>query len=124
MEGGGIMDKRMQALIDAPLADPNKIYLPDGKRRAPRSPRADCGDMPPKITGAQLAERKSTALSRKLDALYAYYAATDLSIERIAQHMGLYRQEQTGVDEKTGKPIFARVLDLKQVEANIAWRRK
>src|SRR2546423_948271 len=120
------MDKKMQSLIDAPLADPNKVYLPEGKRRAPYSPRAKYhGDeMPKGLSRSQLAERKQKARDEKLDKLYAYYAGTDLSIERIAEHMGIYRQEQTGVDEKTGKPVFVRKLDLKEVEANIAWRRK
>lgn len=118
------MDKRMQALIDAPLADPAKIYLPEGKRRAPYSPRAKYHDeeMPGKLTGAQMAERKQKAASEKLTKLYDYYATTDLSFEKIAQHMGIYRQDQTGVDDK-GKPVFVRVLDVKTVEAQIAWRR-
>jgi hypothetical protein len=37
--------------------------------------------------------------------------------------LGLYRQQQTGVDDK-GKPIFERVLDVARAEAQLAWRRK
>lgn len=119
------MDKRMQALIDAPLADAAKIYLPDGKRRISRGPRPQYEDgiEAPKVTSKEIAERKSKAAWKKLEQLYDYYAKTDLTAEKIAQHMGIYRQQQTGVDDK-GKPIFGRALDVKTVEAQIAWRRK
>lgn len=119
------MDARMKALIDAPLADPVKIYLPEGKRRVSRgpSPQYEDGIESPKLTGKQIAERRTKAAGKKLEALYDYYAATNLTVERIAEHMGVYRQDQTGVDDK-GKPILVRVLDVKTVEEQIAWRRK
>lgn len=120
-----MMDERMKALIAAPLADPSKIFLPEGKRRISRGPRPQYEDgiEAPKVSGKELAERRSKAAWKKLEALYDYYAGTNLTAERIAEHMGVYRQEQTGVDDK-GKPVFVRVLDVKTVEAQIAWRRK
>jgi hypothetical protein len=119
-------DRTLQSLIDAPLADPLKLAIHGEPRKIKRGPRVRENDDigAPKLTRAQLDERKDKARWDKLDKLYAYYAGTDLSIERIAEHMGIYRQEQTGVDEKTGKPIFVRKLDLKDVEANIEWRRR
>lgn len=114
----------LQSLIDAPLADPIKIFSPGGKRPAPRSPKIEYADDigVPKLTSKQVRERKDKAAAQKLDALLTYYAGTDLPAEKIAEHLGLYRQEQTGVDDK-GKPTFARVLDVKRVEREMAWRR-
>lgn len=117
------MDDFMRSLIEAPLADPARIYAPGGKRPAPRGPKVEYDDIGcPKITGKELAAYKKKVANDKLEALYAYYATTDLTAEKIAEHIGLYRQEQTGVDDK-GKPTFARVLDVERVEKQLAWRR-
>lgn len=119
-----MIDKKLQGLIDAPLADPWKIYLPEGRRKASRGSRAETGDDIgcPKLTHKALIERKDKALSGKINALLDYYATTDLPAERVAEHVGLYRKEQTGVSED-GEPIFARVLDVGRVRQQLAWRR-
>jgi hypothetical protein len=123
MEAGGMIDSKMQALIDAPLADPAKIYLPEDRRPAKRGPRTQCDDIgAPKLTGKQIAERKRKAASAKLATLFDYYAPTGLSAARVAEYMGLYRQQQDGTNDK-GKPIFIRVLDVETVEAQLAWPR-
>lgn len=119
-----MIDKKMQALIDAPLADPWKIHLPEGRRPLPRGSR-DGGDSIecPKLSGKELSDRKTKATSEKLGKLFDYYAATDLDAKRVAEHMGLYRQVQIGVDDK-GKPTFERSLNVEEAEAQLAWRRK
>lgn len=114
----------LQSLIDAPLADPIKIYSPGGKRPTPRSPKPEYADDIgcPKLTSKQVRERKDRAANDRLEALLDYYAGTDLPCDKIAAHLNLYTQEQIGVDDK-GKPVFARILDVRRVEREMAWRR-
>lgn len=121
-----MIDKKMRALIGAPLADPCKIYLPEGRRVLPRGPRSSeeaCTDGGLRITKAQAADRKAKIAADKLNKLFDYYAGTNLSPEKVAEHLGLYRQQENGVDEK-GKPIFVRILDVARAEVQLAWRRK
>jgi hypothetical protein len=115
----------MEALVDAPLANATKVYLPAGKRSAPRGKKVEYGDEIgcPKVSAKELRERKQKAAQDKLAALFDYYARTTLDARRVAEHMGLFRNEQTGVDD-AGKPVFARVLDEKRAEAKLAWRRR
>lgn len=119
------MDDYLRQLIDAPLANATRINLPAGKRAPVRAVKAeetdDIGCQ--KLTPKQVRERKGKATSAKLETLFDYYAGTNLSDAKIAEHMGLYRNEQNGVD-KVGKPIMVRVLDVKLVEQQMAFRRK
>lgn len=120
------MNQEMKALIDAPLANACKVNLPAGKRSIPRGQK-DQGDGDlgcPKVSAKELRERKRKAGDAKLNALFDYYAATSLTAQKVAEHMGLYRQEQIGTDEQSGKPIFTRVLDVKRVDDQLSWRRK
>lgn len=119
------MKHPLQSYIDAPLADACKINLPQGRRSAPRAKKADYSDDIgcPKISGKELRERKVKAEADKLSSLFDYYyAKTDLDAERVAKHLALYRQTQTGTDDK-GKPVFTRVLDVERAEQQLAWRR-
>jgi hypothetical protein len=113
----------MKAMIDAPLADAVKINLPAGKRPAPRS-RVEHGDDIgcPKVSARELQERRKRAAQEKLDKLFDYYAGTKLDASKVAEHMGLYRQEQTGTDDK-GKPVFTKVLDVERASVQLEWRR-
>lgn len=119
------MKHPLQALIDAPLANACKLNLPAGRAPAPRAKKADYGDDIgcPKVGARELRERKKKAEQQKLDALFDYYAATELSAKRVAEHMGLYRQEQVGVDDN-GKALFKRVPDIERAHAQLSWRRK
>lgn len=118
------MTHPLQSLIDAPLADATKKNVPSGKRATPRGSKSGHGDEIgfPKVSGKELRERKAKAAAEKLGKLFDYYAATDMPAERVAEHMGLYRQEQAGTDAK-GKPTFSRVLDVKRAEEQLSWRR-
>lgn len=119
------MTHPLQSLIDAPLADATKTNVPGGKRPASRGSKAGHGDEIgfPKVSGKELRERKAKAAEEKLNKLFDYYATTDMSAARVAEHMGLYRQQQNGTDDK-GRPTFERVLDVKQAAEQLAWRRK
>ena len=115
----------LQRLIDAPLADACKINPPAGKRPNPRAKKPEYYGGPDgqALSPRQLRERKKKAEAAKLEALFDYHASTDLEPRRVAEHLGLYRQEQTGTDIN-GKPTFSRVLDVERVEEQLAWRRK
>lgn len=115
----------LQPLIDAPLANALKVNTPAGRRSTPRAKKPEYQDEIgcPKASAKELRERKAKADLAKLETLFDYYAGTNLTSEKIAEHMGLYRNEQTGVSDD-GKPIMTRVLDVGRAEAEIAWRRK
>lgn len=83
-------DYDLAALAAAPLADPNKINLPAGRRTAPRGRTAEyyCEAMP-QLSGRELRERKAKDRDRKLGSLLTYYAGTDIPFERVAEHTGL-----------------------------------
>lgn len=110
------MDDYMKSLVEAPLANATKINLPQGRKPAPRSD----GGGPEQRRFA--ADRRAAGVSSKRSALFDYYATTDTPADRVAEHLGLYRKEQTGSDDK-GKPIFSRVLDVKLAETQLAARR-
>lgn len=88
----------LQSYIDAPLADPVKLYLPQGKRPAKRArkPQYEDGVDCPKLTRKELDRRAEKALSAKHDKLLEYYATTDLPNERIAEHLGLSVERVAG----------------------------
>jgi hypothetical protein len=119
------MTHALQSLIDAPLANACKVNLPAGKRSAPRAKPHDLSDDIgcPKLSTKELREIKKRNEAAKLASLFDYYATTELTGDRVAEHMGLYRQERTGED-KEGKPIFSRVLDVERADQQLAWRRK
>lgn len=122
-----MIDRKMQALIDAPLADPVKINLPEGRQLAKRGSRIrDTGDETDgglRLTRQQSIDRKEKAANEKLQTLFDYYAKTSHTPERIAELMGLYRHQQVGIDDK-GKATFVRVLDVERVRQQIEWRRR
>jgi hypothetical protein len=120
-----VITPEMQALIDAPLADATKVNLPAGRRSAPRAKKAEYADEIgcPKLKTSEVRARKQKAEDEKLGKLFDYYAGTDLTAEKIAEHMGLYRNDETGVDDK-GKPTFTRVLDVRRAQEQIEWRRR
>lgn len=115
----------MKALIDAPLADATRINLPAGKRSAPRRQKIEYVDEMgcPKLKTSEVRARKAKDASEKQQKLFDYYAGTSLTPEKVAEHMGLFRNEETGVDDK-GKPILKRVLDVAKAKEQIEWRRR
>lgn len=88
-----MMSPDMQALIDAPLADPNRVYLPAGKAKAKRGPKPQyhAEDLP-RLSGKKLKERKAATLDKKLSDILTYYAGTDVPVDRIVSHTGLDEQ--------------------------------
>lgn len=103
------MDKQMQALIDAPLADPLKLYLPLGKRSGVRGQRLQHVDniAAEKLTGKQVQERKVDAYSAKICQLLDYYATTDIPVERVAEHVGLDVEKTAEALKRRGRALAA-----------------
>lgn len=71
------MDEYLRKLANAPLADPLKIHLPEGKRPATRAPKQIHQPREGDLTAAQIRERKAKEHTAKLSALFDYYATTD-----------------------------------------------
>ena len=117
------MEYPLKALIDAPLANPARINLPMGRRPAPRSSPQPHERRPGDLTPKQVRERKAKATTDRQEKLLDYYATVDVPVERVAEHVGLYRQEQTGRDD-SGNPIFSRVLDVERAKAALDRRRR
>jgi hypothetical protein len=84
-----MMDNFLQQLADAPLADPNKINLPMGRRPLPRPAKEARIPEPGDLTLREVRERRAKEASRKVDTLLDYYARTDVPLERIAEHLKL-----------------------------------
>ncbi len=86
-----MIDKEMQSLIDAPLANPNKINLPKGRRSAPRAgnPEYEGDFLPDKLTRKELRDRQENSHSAKIMAVLDYYAASKVSFEDIARYTNL-----------------------------------
>jgi hypothetical protein len=125
------MDPKLQALIDAPLANPLRLNIPGGKESLPPKPRAkkEPSLSPAEkrargiLTTKELAERKALEAQAKLTQLYDYYATTDIPAERVAEHMGVYHQVQVGTTDDH-KPIYERQLNIGLVRAELERRRK
>jgi predicted Rossmann fold nucleotide-binding protein DprA/Smf involved in DNA uptake len=85
----------LQALIDAPLADPTRINLPEGRRPLRRGPKptyaGDMGGDP--LTSKQVRARKAKAEEMKLVAMLDHYGKTSVPFERIAKHLKLTLQQ-------------------------------
>lgn len=85
------MDDTMKALVNAPLADPLKIYLPMGRRPGARGgkPVYEGEFAPEKLTSKQVRERRENAQGDKVASLLDYYGTTNVPCERIAEHLRL-----------------------------------
>jgi hypothetical protein len=90
------MNAYLQALADKPLdiRDTDrctKVWLPEGKRRAPRGRKPEYhGNLGgPALKRSEIEARKLDEYSAKLVAILDYYAATSVPFERIADHTKL-----------------------------------
>lgn len=120
------MDKYLEKLAAAPLANAVALNLPQGKLPPRARSRIKSGDLDdlPKLKRSELMERKQKETTAKQDKLLDYYATVDVPAERVAQHVGLYRTVEKGFDEETRRPIMEQVLDVERAAAQLAWRRK
>ena len=100
------MNGYLKALAEEPLNDAkriNKVWLPEGKRSAPRStkPVYEGDFLPPPLKTKELRERQQDAHSAKIVAILDYYATTDTPFERIAEHTRLtIEQVETGMKRR------------------------
>lgn len=125
------MDPKLQALIDAPLANPLRLNIPGGKENLPPRPRASKEQsLSPAerkargiLTAKEARERKAADDAKRLGKLFDYYAGTDIPAATVAAHMGLFKTVETG-EVVEGKPVTERVLDVERAAAQLAWRRK
>jgi hypothetical protein len=117
------MDEFLKKLVDAPLKSATKINLPMGRKPATRAPRQPHERREGDLTLKEVRERKAASIDKKRSALLDYYAGTDVPAQRVAEHLGIFRSEECGVDEETGKPIINYVLDVEGVEAALRQRR-
>lgn len=118
------MDKHLRALVEAPLADPLKINLPEGKRALTRGPKVQTEKAPGDLTLSEVRERKRKELEDKQSALLDYYATTDKDAATVAKHVGLTVLVDTGRTDEDEKPIYERVFDVARAQAELDWRRK
>lgn len=95
----------LQRLIDAPLADPLKINLPEGKRpaRMGEKPVYEGEFAPEKLSSRQMRDRKTNAYSEKLMAVLDYYATTNVPFERIAVHVKMKVEEVADAMGRRGR---------------------
>lgn len=85
-----MMDKLMQSLVDAPLANALRLNLVEvegaPKKRSPSKRTLQMFQAPAPIVknGREYKERQAQA---KVTALFDYYATTNVPFDRIAEHM-------------------------------------
>lgn len=86
-----IVDKQLQALLDAPLANALEINIPLGRRPAQRGkkPVYEGDALGESLTSRQVRERAVDAKSKKIEALLDHYATTEMPFDRIAAHVDL-----------------------------------
>lgn len=99
------MNRELQKLVDAPLADPLKLYLPQGTRSAKKAPKVEYYDTvaAPRISRAKLAERRVDEYSTKLTAVLDYYGTTSVPFDRIAEHTKLTVEQVTESMARRGR---------------------
>ena len=99
------MDPKLETLRDAPLVDPLKPFLPEGRRPARRSTKAiyEGEFAPKKLTQKELRQRAEDAHSAKIVAILDYYATTTVPVERIPDHVGLTIEQAALAMERRGR---------------------
>ena len=85
------MNREMQQLIDAPLANALGVNLPQGRRPAYRGGKAvyEGEFAPAPVSRKELRERQVDEHSAKLTSVLDYYATTAVPFGRIAEHTKL-----------------------------------
>lgn len=121
------MDDLLRKLANEPLVRPGEAMHRAQALGGPKKPRgqrsAEVVVSLPKLTKAELREREAKDLEGKQGQLLDYYATTELPVERVAHHVGFYKQVEVGRTEDTDEPIYERQLDLERTEAALKWRR-
>lgn len=99
------MRPEMQKLVDAPLADPLKLYLPNGTRTAKRAPKVEYYETvgATRLTRKELDKRKADAASAKLVSVLDYCATTQVPFDRIAEHTKLTIEQVTESMQRRGR---------------------
>jgi len=81
-------DDFLQKLAAGPLSDPNKTFLPKGRKKGQRKRTPDELYLFREDRAAKK-ERLAKDAADHLQMLFAYYATTDVPVERVALHMGV-----------------------------------
>lgn len=82
------MSDFLDKLAAAPLANPIKVFqVPGNKRPRRRRSPAELEDF--RAERAAKKERLEREHDERVDALLAYYAATDVPLDRVASHLGI-----------------------------------
>lgn len=120
------MDSKLQRLADASMSVPGQA-LKKAKAEAPPRPKrqriaAEVTSLP-KLTTQQLRERAAKLLDEKRETLLQHYAKTDLPPERVAEHVGITKQVDTGKKWSDGNPVMQTVPDVERVAARLEWIR-
>ncbi|MFC0302753.1 hypothetical protein ACFSTI_25010 [Rhizorhabdus histidinilytica] len=92
------MDKFMQSLVDAPLANPLRLNLVEvegaPKKRSPSKRTLQMFQAPaPIVKNAR--EYKERQFNAKIKTMLDYYATTKVPFNRIAEHMNLSVEQVT-----------------------------
>jgi hypothetical protein len=82
------MNDFLDKLAAGPLANPSKIFLPEGRRKGDRkrSP-AELEDF--RADRLAKKERLASEAAENMRKLFAYYAGTDVPLDRVAAHLGI-----------------------------------
>jgi hypothetical protein len=100
------MDAYMQALIDSPIDTAeraNKIFLPEGRKPAPRCGKVKTQPAPGDLTPSQVRAKNEKEQSDKLVAVLDYYGGSSVPFDRIAEHTKLTVEQVTEAMARRGR---------------------
>src|SRR6187551_2341299 len=82
------MSDFLKKLAAGPLCDPGKIFLPEGRRRA-RAKRTPDELEEFRAERTARKERAELRQAERLETLFRYYAASNVPLNRIIEHIGI-----------------------------------
>lgn len=96
----------LQSLTEKPLGENdvariNKLWLPAGRRPAPKPPEAEIKNRRANALAARV--RAKNERGSKVDALLDYYAKTDVPFSRIAVHLDMDLKDVEAEMRKRGR---------------------
>ena len=103
-----MMNAYLQALIDSPIDTAeraNKIFLPEGRKTAPRTGKIKTTPAPGDLTPGQVRAKHEKEQAGKLSAVLDYYAGSSVTVERVAEHTKLSVVDAASAMERRGRSI-------------------
>lgn len=87
-----MIDARIQSYLDSPIANASrasKVWLPEGRKSAPRAAKVKTVPAPGDLTPKQVREKADREQTAKMKSVLDYYGTTTVPFDRIAAHTNI-----------------------------------